>query len=1235
MKLKLKKYQQGGVVTSPSNNTPNWWTGYLKDKTMPIVQFNPNVNIDENTQSNLFYNGKYNWQQGARHTVTNTNPVYNTTALVQAQIQNLKNNKLTPDQINNNQDIHANWHYNYKGLSGTNYPKYDADVQNYQDAYNKLGLNQVVLPGNTFQDIATQLHRKINTPHDSSKYGYNPDGLYGAETDMRTYLPRLSDYWNGSSYDNTKLTQDINAFKQAGYDYYPDKNTGYMKISPITTNTTTPTNNITGNTSILGQQFAQPKQHSQWLSNLIQNPELQASLFGASRIIADNYSNTNILNKYLSKIQAPLKQSQEFDRNIYGDYAGKQQYYNQAADLESLAEKPRTSDASLQLAGQFEAANQGNKYKEQGDLLDNQTIEKTREAALAQEKENTYNRINTANENAAMAQQVNQYKAGLQRDQQLRNRQNWDTYLGQIESGLINKSADKYSKKQQLTDTYNKYIEESLIPTDAYQAAVNTLNNSGAKYGSPEYNTALANVQKEEKKIEAARAYVDAKRSGINVNTPEWTAYLNNNGLDNSYISRLNSNPLNLSRNKWLPGGSTPGTLKQGTYKLGGVMELRLPVFQQGGEVPFVSYTPFNNNQSTTTQQTQSNIKSDKTDDKKDNKDELTEKDIADTLKGIDGLPNDVNVLSDQLHKFLDIQQYSLSGDSTTQAYHQYINALTTVNRVKQNAIEYKNAYAQVKSNEGLNEVAVTDTGNVIALDKQGSLHSLTPQEYLNNKSSYQALTNAQLLYERANDPKLANQNQLFTTISNGIGINKIKDMIDKIVGKIGSSTMSADNYSYKFNNIQVGIDQLKALAKAGYLDKDTASVMLSLNGLYQTNSELSSQAKQAQMAVTAVLESLPINARTILTLRAGSVQGAADLVAKMIYSNVTDTQKFTIKQREDLDPTTGLPYVGGKGGTGKGKGSGDDEDDTKTKLATPEEWALGYGQKSTFKIQGTGNQAITVTGNVMPITDGENKSIGLATLKDVSQSGYAGALDLNHATMGKGLRLNLLGQNNVVVDGTRIYRVELPVDPNNRNQPWFDLLNKKSQADAEVRMHHAAGGRIIDPDKEANKLSPGEKIIINKIYQKHGLPAKFDSAGNENTLQYRKFGLVEGDALQSSFVQNTNFDKINGWLEELTDESQRKNYQNIVKKNDSSFSLSNGILGGFFGGGDKIYHGTIFIPISDNYFNYGSSSGSAFMPTAGQSLQTEQRIQQTQRIQRLVDAGARPIPAIKSSYSQ
>lgn len=1219
MKLKIKKYQQGGAVASP---TPSWLTNFN-------TKFVPDV--PKNTQDNLFYNGTYNWQQGARHTVINTNPVYNTSALVQAQIANLKSNKLTPDQINNNQDIHANWHYNYTGLQGTNYPKYDQNVQNYQNNYNKLGLNQIVLQGNTFQDVASQLHRKINAPHDSAKSGYNPDGLYGAETDMRTYLPRLSDYWNGKEYDKTKLNQDINAFKTVGYDYYPDQKTGYMKIKPIVTNaTTTPINNITGNTSILSQQFKQKKQSSPWLSNLIQNPELQAGILGASRVIADNYNNTNILNKYLSKIQAPLKESQEFDRNIYGDYAGQQQYNEQANQLESEARKPMTSDASLQLAGQLEAVNQGNKYREQGDLLNNQTIEKTREATLAQEKENAYNRVQTANENNALTQQVNQFKAGLQRDQKLKNIQNWDTYLSQIESGLINKSADKYNQKQQLQDTYNKYIEESLIPTDAYQNAVNQLNSSNAKYGTPEYNLAVANIQKEEKKIAAARAYLSAKRSNINVNTPEWKAYLNNSGLDDNYISRLNNGPQNIQGNKWNPGGSTPGTLKQGYYKLGGVVELQLPVFQQGGEVPLVSYTPF---QQPTVSKQQVNQDTSTKQDTKSDKNELTEKDIADTLKGIDGLPNDVNVLSDQLHKFLDLQQYSLSGDSTTQAYHQYINALTTVNKVKQSAIEYKNAYDQVKGNEGLNELAVTDTGNVIALDKQGSLHSLTPQQYLNNKDSYQALTNAQLLYERANDPKLAEQNQLFTTISNGIGINKIKDMIDKIVGKIGTSTMSADNYTYKFNNIQAGIDQLRSLAKAGYLDKDTASVMLSLNGLYQTNSELSSQAKQAKMAVTAVLESLPVNARTILTLRAGSVDGAADLVAKMIYSNVTDSQKFTIKQREDLDPTTGLPYVGGKG-EGKGKGS-DEGDDTKTKLSTPQEWALGYGQKSTFQIQGNGNQAITVTGNIMPITDGSNKSIGVTTLNDVSTGGYAGALDLNHATMGKGLRLNILGQGNVVIDGTRLYRVDLPVNPNNRNQPWFDLLDKKSLADAQVRKQHAVGGRIIDPDKNANQLSNGEKIIINKIYQRYGLPAKFDSAGNENTLQYRKFGLVEGNALQSSFVQNTNFDKINGWLEELTDESQRKNFETIVKKNNSSFHLSNGVLGGFFGSGDKIYHGTIFIPVSDNYFNYGASSGSEFMPTAAQSLQTEQRIQQTQRIQSLVDAGARPKIGIKSSYSQ
>jgi len=66
-----------------------------------------------------------------------------------------------------------------------------------------------------------------------------------------------------------------------------------------------------------------------------------------------------------------------------------------------------------------------------------------------------------------------------------------------------------------------------------------------------------------------------------------------------------------------------------------------------------------------------------------DSEDEKTKtqlmKSIAETLKGVDGLDSDVNVLSQELMSFFDYTKYSLD-DDPSKFYSMYVKALTRVN---------------------------------------------------------------------------------------------------------------------------------------------------------------------------------------------------------------------------------------------------------------------------------------------------------------------------------------------------------------------------------------------------------------------------------------------------------------------------------------------------------------------------------------------------------------------------
>ena len=45
-----------------------------------------------------------------------------------------------------------------------------------------------------------------------------------------------------------------------------------------------------------------------------------------------------------------------------------------------------------------------------------------------------------------------------------------------------------------------------------------------------------------------------------------------------------------------------------------------------------------------------------------------------------------------------------------------------------------------VKANGGLNEVAITTTGNVVVQDTEGDIKQVSTDEYLNNRDKYFAL---------------------------------------------------------------------------------------------------------------------------------------------------------------------------------------------------------------------------------------------------------------------------------------------------------------------------------------------------------------------------------------------------------------------------------------------------------------------------------------------------------------
>lgn len=562
-----------------------------------------------------------------------------------------------------------------------------------------------------------------------------------------------------------------------------------------------------------------------------------------------------------------------------------------------------------------------------------------------------------------------------------------------------------------------------------------------------------------------------------------------------------------------------------------------------------------------------------------------TMKDTLALLKDMKGLDTDVSAAIQQLQK--SAYTASILGDSEDMIMNYYTN-LNIANKVNESKKEYEDAYEIVKANGGIQEAAVTSDGKIVVKDKRNNtIQAIDPSEYFKNKDKYNIQTNGNLLYARKHDRNMAFNNSVLEIVQNGTSMSEIQKFVGDIVSKLGTSSQSLQGYTAK--QAQKIVGGIQALQEA---TKDNIE-SLPTDGIYKITLKSDSQNEQASYAISAIYNSLNAGQKALLKLHSnGKESGAVELIKQMVMTNVSATKDFSVDYQKEMSESAGLSGDGTGGGKDKGGVAGN--------------WFLGYGEQSKYVIQDESNQGIETVGNDLPITD-KGQSIGISTLEQAAKSDFGGVLDFDKATMGNGVRLDPLGSSKVVINGTKIVGVELPVDPRNPDQPYFALLKKKSEADAELRKQG-----ISSPD--ASNLTLAQKQTVNQVYKNKGLPEKFDSNGNPNMNSYRRFGMITGTTTKEAFLEDNDLN-ISG-MKRISSKNERENYQSIRRKasGDEKYSIDNGYMFGWWGV-DDLYKGTIFIPVRNNYFNAISSGGSSTYTTTAQAMGIEQAQQQTDAI--------------------
>lgn len=597
--------------------------------------------------------------------------------------------------------------------------------------------------------------------------------------------------------------------------------------------------------------------------------------------------------------------------------------------------------------------------------------------------------------------------------------------------------------------------------------------------------------------------------------------------------------------------------------------------FQQGGASlpPLTSYEPVTvtgggTSAGTTTASTKSADSSD-----------LTDKDILKMLEKLDGLPNDMQLIESELQNFYINQQY---GINTSSIESRYLSILRQMKEANFHKAQYNEAFNVVKSNGGINEIAIDERGNLICVNNKGDFKIMSIED-LKKSEGYTPLTNSELLQFRAHNPEIAFNNNLLSIVSNGIGINTVTNIINNVISKLGSSQTTEEGYiNTDSKRILKGLQDFKQACQETHGDFNPT-----IDNLYKYKIIDKSMAQQMKEAFSYIYKTLPENAKTLLKYKAGGVEGGLEmLIGQLITSQSSDSTEFTLS----ID----IPNAKTSKGESSKTANGFDMDPVSMLQA-------GYGQKETITIQTAagGNRGIQVNTVRMPIVTKEGGSIGTsATLNDVSESAFAGYLNFENASMG-GAMISTNGFNNIAVNGTALYTAYLPVDMEEYNatgniKPDIDMLGKYKEVQNKI-----AEQGITDKEE------------INNLYQQANLPIMYDENGD--VLQnYIKFGMINATALSTAFKEDADYAD---WLFETRDENEINNVLNIINKgrnkedriqfdapswwDDNSF---------IFNSSDHMYTGTVFIPVNTDHFTATAATGKYPTTLEAETIEAKQQ---------------------------
>lgn len=219
---------------------------------------------------------------------------------------------------------------------------------------------------------------------------------------------------------------------------------------------------------------------------------LPEDVIALGRMVGGLATNNKAAEQYKAGLKPLLIDTYENTVPITGNYFAKASADRQASNLTSLAARPRTSDASLQLAGELEAQNKAGDIRFQGDMADADMFYKTRMMAQQESDAAKARRTNVANRNRASMLQIDAAKAQID---SAKTTANYQQVINPYLSGIENQfRQNRAARKQYDAESYRQGLLSTMQPQ--YNAAVQAGDTAKQQQLLRQYNIDMLNYSR-------------------------------------------------------------------------------------------------------------------------------------------------------------------------------------------------------------------------------------------------------------------------------------------------------------------------------------------------------------------------------------------------------------------------------------------------------------------------------------------------------------------------------------------------------------------------------------------------------------------------------------------------------------------------------------------------------------------------------------------------------------------